>query len=72
MDPNERIDKLKILSGFLSETLKRGEEKVALAKSTFDTVRNSRWRQDPDCLLGVCVIIGREELQSIRRGPCKV
>ncbi|KAL0078972.1 hypothetical protein F4703DRAFT_1878065 [Phycomyces blakesleeanus] len=48
MDPNERIDKLKILSGFLSETLKRGEEKVALAKSTFDTAEKNCNRLDAD------------------------
>lgn len=39
MDPNARLDKLKNLTNILTETLKRGEEKVALAKSTFDAVR---------------------------------
>lgn len=39
MDPNLRLDKLKNLSQTLTETLKRGEEKVALAKSTFEAVR---------------------------------
>jgi hypothetical protein len=38
MDPNARLDKLKNLTNILTETLKRGEEKVALAKSTFDAV----------------------------------
>lgn len=38
MDPNLRLDKLKSLSQTLTETLKRGEEKVALAKSTFEAV----------------------------------
>lgn len=38
MDPNLRLDKLKNLSNVLTETLKRGEEKVALAKSTYDAV----------------------------------
>jgi inhibitor of growth protein 5/inhibitor of growth protein 4 len=38
MDPNSRLDKLKNLTNILTETLKRGEEKVALAKSTFDAV----------------------------------
>lgn len=38
MDPNLRLDKLKNLSNILTETLKRGEEKVALAKSTYDAV----------------------------------
>jgi hypothetical protein len=39
MDPNARLDKLKNLTNILTETLKRGEEKVALAKSTFDAVQ---------------------------------
>lgn len=39
MDANVRLDKLKNLTTVLTETLKRGEEKVALAKSTFDAVR---------------------------------
>lgn len=39
LDPNDRIDKLKQLGSLLTETLKRGEEKVALAKTTFDAVR---------------------------------
>lgn len=38
MDPNTCLDKLKNLTNILTETLKRGEEKVALAKSTFDAV----------------------------------
>lgn len=38
MDPNLRLDKLKNQSQILTETLKRGEEKVALAKSTFEAV----------------------------------
>lgn len=40
MDPNRRMDKFKYFMTVLSETLKRGEEKVALAKSTCDTVTN--------------------------------
>lgn len=39
MDANARLDKLKHLTTILTETLKRGEEKVALAKSTFDAVK---------------------------------
>lgn len=35
---DERLMKLKQLGNMLGETLKRGEEKVALAKSTYDTV----------------------------------
>ena len=38
LDPNLRIERLKHLSTLLTETLKRGEEKVALAKTTFDAV----------------------------------
>lgn len=38
LDPNDRIDRLKRLGTLLTETLKRGEEKVALAKTTFDAV----------------------------------
>lgn len=38
MTLDERLTKLKQLGTLLSETLKRGEEKVALAKSTYDTV----------------------------------
>ena len=38
MNLDERLAKLKHLGSLLSETLKRGEEKVALAKSTYDTV----------------------------------
>jgi inhibitor of growth protein 5/inhibitor of growth protein 4 len=39
MDPDQRHEKLRKLDIVLLETLKRGEEKVALAKSTFDAVR---------------------------------
>lgn len=38
MDPNTRIDKFKYFMTILTETLKRGEEKVALAKSTCEIV----------------------------------
>ncbi|KAI8337062.1 hypothetical protein BC941DRAFT_426597 [Chlamydoabsidia padenii] len=38
MDPDQRHEKLRKLDVVLAETLKRGEEKVALAKSTFDAV----------------------------------
>lgn len=38
MDNKSRLDKLKTLDTILTESLKRGEEKVALAKSTFDAV----------------------------------
>lgn len=38
MDAVERIERLKSLGSLLTETLKRGEEKVALAKTTFDAV----------------------------------
>ncbi|KAI8076578.1 uncharacterized protein B0P05DRAFT_544987 [Gilbertella persicaria] len=48
MDPNVRLDKLKNLTTILSETLKRGEEKVALAKSTFDAVDRHCNRLDAD------------------------
>ncbi|KAI9358854.1 hypothetical protein BD770DRAFT_363907 [Pilaira anomala] len=48
MDPNLRLDKLKNLSQILTETLKRGEEKVALAKSTFEAVDRHCNRLDAD------------------------
>ncbi|KAI8992529.1 hypothetical protein BDB01DRAFT_778745 [Pilobolus umbonatus] len=48
MDPNIRLDKLKHLSTILTETLKRGEEKVALAKSTYDAVDRHCNRLDAD------------------------
>ncbi|KAG2203477.1 uncharacterized protein EV154DRAFT_511682 [Mucor mucedo] len=48
MDPNARLDKLKNLTNILTETLKRGEEKVALAKSTFDAVDRHCNRLDAD------------------------
>ncbi|KAI9473953.1 MAG: hypothetical protein EXX96DRAFT_487770 [Benjaminiella poitrasii] len=48
MDPNLRLDKLKNLTTILTETLKRGEEKVALAKSTFDAVDRHCNRLDAD------------------------
>ncbi|CEP08329.1 hypothetical protein [Parasitella parasitica] len=48
MDPNSRLDKLKNLTSVLTETLKRGEEKVALAKSTFDAVDRHCNRLDAD------------------------
>ncbi|CAO3622592.1 unnamed protein product [Mucor fragilis] len=48
MDPNLRLDKLKNLSNVLTETLKRGEEKVALAKSTYDAVDRHCNRLDAD------------------------
>ena len=38
LDPTDRIERLKHLGSLLTETLKRGEEKVALAKTTFDAV----------------------------------
>lgn len=41
MNPDQRHEKLRKLDIVLLETLKRGEEKVALAKSTFDAVRLS-------------------------------
>ncbi|CEG84197.1 Putative Pho23 protein [Rhizopus microsporus] len=46
MDPNTRIDKFKYFMTVLTETLKRGEEKVALAKSTFDIVERHCNRLD--------------------------
>lgn len=48
MDANVRLDKLKNLTTVLTETLKRGEEKVALAKSTFDAVDRHCNRLDAD------------------------
>ncbi|CDS04991.1 hypothetical protein LRAMOSA07521 [Lichtheimia ramosa] len=48
LDPNDRIDKLKQLGSLLTETLKRGEEKVALAKTTFDAVERHCNRLDAD------------------------
>ncbi|ORZ09292.1 hypothetical protein BCR42DRAFT_424125 [Absidia repens] len=48
MDNKSRIEKLKLLDGVLAETLKRGEEKVALAKSTFDAVDRHCNRLDAD------------------------
>jgi hypothetical protein len=38
MTPDERIVALKKIGTLLSDSLKRGEEKVSLAKTTFDTV----------------------------------
>jgi hypothetical protein len=38
MSPEERILALKKIGTLLSDSLKRGEEKVSLAKTTFDTV----------------------------------
>ncbi|RUS14888.1 inhibitor of growth proteins N-terminal histone-binding-domain-containing protein [Endogone sp. FLAS-F59071] len=48
MTLDERLTKLKQLGTLLSETLKRGEEKVALAKSTYDTVDRHCTRLDTD------------------------
>ncbi|KAG0168129.1 Inhibitor of growth protein 5 [Apophysomyces sp. BC1034] len=48
MDANDRLDKLKNIADLLSETLKRGEEKVALAKSTHDAVDRHCNRLDAD------------------------
>ncbi|OBZ85940.1 Inhibitor of growth protein 4 [Choanephora cucurbitarum] len=48
MEPNTRLDRLKDLTKILTETLKRGEEKVALAKSTFDAVDRHCNRLDAD------------------------
>lgn len=38
----ERTERLRNISSLLNETIKRGEEKFALAKSTYDTVSVSR------------------------------
>ncbi|KAI8389278.1 hypothetical protein BD560DRAFT_320371 [Blakeslea trispora] len=48
MDSNTRLDRLKDFIKVLTETLKRGEEKVALAKSTFDAVDRHCNRLDAD------------------------
>ncbi|CAO3615179.1 unnamed protein product [Cunninghamella echinulata] len=48
MDNKSRLDKLKMLDTILTESLKRGEEKVALAKSTFDAVDRHCNRLDAD------------------------
>ncbi|KAI8146247.1 hypothetical protein BJV82DRAFT_410186 [Fennellomyces sp. T-0311] len=48
LDPNDRIERLKHLGTLLTETLKRGEEKVALAKTTFDAVERHCNRLDAD------------------------
>ncbi|KAI9323103.1 hypothetical protein BX666DRAFT_2126664 [Dichotomocladium elegans] len=48
LDPNARIDRLKELGRLLTESLKRGEEKVALAKTTFDAVERHCNRLDAD------------------------
>ncbi|KAI9250250.1 hypothetical protein BDA99DRAFT_523263 [Phascolomyces articulosus] len=48
LDPNVRIERLKHLAALLTETLKRGEEKVALAKTTFDAVERHCNRLDAD------------------------
>jgi hypothetical protein len=39
----ERLEKLRNVSSLLNETVKRGEEKFALAKSTYDTVCTNKW-----------------------------
>jgi hypothetical protein len=38
MTPDDRVLALKKIGTLLSDSLKRGEEKVSLAKTTFDTV----------------------------------
>ncbi|ORY99467.1 hypothetical protein BCR43DRAFT_472183 [Syncephalastrum racemosum] len=48
IDANERVARLKQLGSLLTETLKRGEEKVALAKTTFDAVERHCNRLDAD------------------------
>ncbi|KAI9491653.1 hypothetical protein BDB00DRAFT_874037 [Zychaea mexicana] len=48
LDPITRIERLKQLATLLTETLKRGEEKVALAKTTFDAVERHCNRLDAD------------------------
>ncbi|KAL1925423.1 uncharacterized protein VTP21DRAFT_306 [Calcarisporiella thermophila] len=48
MSPKERIEVLRRLSDRLNESLKRGEEKVALSKSTYDTVDRHCQRLDND------------------------
>ncbi|KAM3589783.1 hypothetical protein VKS41_000636 [Umbelopsis sp. WA50703] len=48
MSPEERILALKKIGTLLSDSLKRGEEKVSLAKTTFDTVDRHCTRLDAD------------------------
>ncbi|KAI9251041.1 hypothetical protein BY458DRAFT_493726 [Sporodiniella umbellata] len=50
LDPNTRLEKFKHFTTILSETLKRGEEKVALAQSTCDTVDRHCHRLDSDLI----------------------
>ncbi|KAI9283750.1 hypothetical protein BC943DRAFT_326958 [Umbelopsis sp. AD052] len=44
----ERLEKLRNVSNLLNETVKRGEEKFALAKSTYDTIDRHCSRLDND------------------------
>ncbi|KAH8548577.1 hypothetical protein BGW37DRAFT_506727 [Umbelopsis sp. PMI_123] len=44
----ERLEKLRNISSLLNETVKRGEEKFALAKSTYDTIDRHCSRLDND------------------------
>ncbi|KAJ2957292.1 hypothetical protein NQZ79_g6989 [Umbelopsis isabellina] len=48
MSPEDRILALKKIGTLLSDSLKRGEEKVSLAKTTFDTVDRHCTRLDAD------------------------
>ncbi|KAI8581208.1 hypothetical protein K450DRAFT_233630 [Umbelopsis ramanniana AG] len=48
MTPDERVLALKKIGTLLSDSLKRGEEKVSLAKTTFDTVDRHCSRLDTD------------------------
>ncbi|OZJ03544.1 hypothetical protein BZG36_04170 [Bifiguratus adelaidae] len=47
-NPETRLEKLKEIGMLLTESLKRGEEKVSLAKSTYDTVDRHCTRLDTD------------------------
>jgi hypothetical protein len=38
LSQEKRLERLRNISNLLNETVKRGEEKFALAKSTYDTV----------------------------------
>lgn len=49
----ERLEKLRNVSSLLNETVKRGEEKFALAKSTYDTVCTIHL-ENMDCLKSIC------------------
>lgn len=60
----ERKKRLEHIGQLLNETLKKGEEKLALAKSTYDTVRTCRDMVDERMWI-LIAIIGGQTLHKI-------